>query len=372
VLILARVIAGIIDGIFVLTYVLCVGFTATYFGIASKDSPALSAFDCLFILLYYGCLDARAWGGGTIGKRLCRLVVGTDYSPSVPLYRSFARTAVKLGVPVLVFKVGADVAFFHGFIGAVVVFAALLLIPTSVITGQGLIGIHDSVAGTWVASLKSKVPPVMQGGRLRHLRLTIITTAVLSLSVAAWLRSFAGVRELSFGSLVKSSSGFCEVEKDFLTGNGSELIRPFVQHIAILPSAWEFPTDYDRSYSKVPADIAKEFRGRKGAGVIVIELTSRGSDQRILESALLDRIVSVTLPRLLMQGDLPAFVWVAFDSKSTLGPVSIDEAHTCVIMVRSYPADRKQMQVMLAEPSDHRFVAAGIGMAGFTMTNVPF
>jgi hypothetical protein len=69
---------------------------------------------------------------------------------------------------------------------------------------------------------------------------------------------------------------------------------------------------------------------------------------------------------------VPTFIWLAFDTKSSFGPLTLDEVRTCVMMIRRHAAEREKVEVMLAEPSDHRFVFFGFEMSGFTVAKSPF
>ena len=330
----------------------------------------MSASVFAFLFLYYGCLEAGVCGGGTVGKRLCGLMVANDKGFPVPIYRSISRTAVKFGVPVLLFKVGSDVALSWVFIGTAMIVAALLAVPVSVIVGRGSVGFHDCAAATCVKRFRD-VGAIRPTGAGWHVSLAIIIVAAVSLSVTAWLRSLIPLNNLSFRSVVEANTQTGEIEKEFLSGWGSETIRPFVRHITILPSAWEVPTDFTRSYTKVPDEVVSQFRRSHGAAVIGVELDGNAVDQRLLEQALIERVIQVCVPRLVAIQDTPTFIWLAFHTKSIYGPLTLDEVHTSVMMIRRDGSERQKLQVMLAEPSDHRFVFFGIQMSGFTVTKLP-
>jgi uncharacterized RDD family membrane protein YckC len=315
-LILLRGLAATIDAAFVLTYAFCVSFVVTYFGFVKQNSPALSASVFAFLLLYYGCLDAGISGGGTVGKRLCGLIVANDKNFPIPIYRSIGRTAVKVGIPVLLFKLGGNVAMFRApFIGTATMIAALIAVPVSVIVGRGSFGFHDYAATTCIARL-TRVGPIRRMEGRRYVSLVLIIVAAVSLSMTAWLRSLIPLNNLTLRSFVDANTQTGEIEKEFLRGKGSELVRPFVRHIAMLPSAWDFPTDYTKSYTKVPEEWASEFRNTRGAGVIAIELGRNAVEQRFLEQALLQRVMQIWLPRL---GHVPR----SCGSRSIRNPASV-------------------------------------------------
>src|ERR1019366_2172560 len=124
-------------------------------------------------------------------------------------------------------------------------------------------------------------------------------------------------------SFVSQADPGVEIAKEILLGKGSEEIRPFVLHITIQPSVHEFPTDYSNSYTKIPPEIVTELRGNQGAALVIVEVSEQGASQQILRSAIMERIASVGVPKLVPLQNLPTFIWVAFAVKSTFGPLQL-------------------------------------------------
>src|ERR1035437_8654445 len=369
-LILRRGFAAAFDLFLVLSYLFSMSFTTSTFDLVSKDSPTLSALDIAFLLLYYGCLDSGCCGAGTIGKRVFGLEVLMREGRPLPLYLSMARTVLKVGLPFLLFKLAADLVFIQPFIGIAAVFAAVLILPISVVVGKGIVGIHDRWIGTYVLMRGSKYLRVPDTGV--YLLLTVFTTAVVALSMSAWVRSLGGVKPVSLRSFANAADQSVETAKEILLGKDSEAIQPFVKNVTIMPSIKEFPTDYSTSYTKVPSEIATELRGKRGAALVIVEVSRQGFAQHILRSAVIDRIVSVGLSKLVSETDLPTFIWIALDVKSTFGPVVLHEVNVCILIIRKPAAEPSKLEIKLAEPSANRFVWVGFSMPGFTVAQAPF
>ena len=314
-LIVIRAFAAAFDLLFAMSYLFSVSFTLSTIGPVPKDSPILSAVDIAFFLLYYGCLDSGCCGAGTVGKRVLGLEVRTADGSALPLYLSLARTALKFGLPLCLFKLATDLVLIKGFIGVAAALAAMVFLPISVVVGKGTVGLHDILTRTCVLRRGGEYSPVRD--RSVYLLTTALATFILALSTSAWIRSMIGLNQTDLRSVANAIDPSAELAKEIVSGKGSEAIRPFVRNVEITPSIEEFPTDYSTSFTKVPPGIVTDLQSKQGAAMVTVELSERGFAQFILRSAIVDRVASVGIPKLVSQRDLPTFIWVAFDAPLT-------------------------------------------------------
>jgi hypothetical protein len=360
-LILIRGLAAVFDLAFVLSYLFSVSFAASIIGFAPENSPTLSALDFAFPLLYYGCLDSGFCGAGTIGKRLFGLEVHMGEGRTLRLYVSLARTALKIGLPVLAFVLAGDIVLTKGFIGIAAMLGAVVALPISVLVGRGAVGVHDRLLGTYVSRRGSKA---FQPREWRmYWLVTVLATAAVALPSSAFISRLTSLKP-SNTAIVNALDPETEIIKEILFGKGSEEIRPFVSRIRILPSAWEFPTDYSKSYTKVPPEIVAELRGKQGAALVIVEISKREAAQQILRSAIVNRIASVGAPKLVSPKDLPTFLWLAFEVKSTFGPLELTEADYSILILRRQRANPDRFDIGIAEPSPNHIVAIQTNFLG--------
>jgi uncharacterized RDD family membrane protein YckC len=356
-LILRRGLAAIFDLAFVLSYLFSVSFTAPIIGFAPKNSPVLTALDFAFPLLYYGCLDSGFCGAGTIGKRLFGLEVHTGEGRTLRLYVSLARTVLKFGLPLLAFGLAGSIVFTKGFIGIAATLGAVVALPISVLVGRGAIGVHDRLLGTYVSRSGSKASQPREW-RI-YWPMTALATAAVAFPISAFITRPFSLKPTSTTEIVNEVEPEVEIAKEIMFGKGSEEVRPFVSRIEVVPSAWEFPTDYSKSYAKVPPEIVAELRGKQGAALIIVEVSEQAASQQMLRSAIIERIASAGAPLLVSPKDLPTFLWIAFAVKSTFGPLELTQADYSILILKRYRTNTNQLEIGVAEPSPNRIVAVG-------------
>ena len=372
-LIFIRGLAAVFDLAFVLSYLLCVSFAASTLGLASKDSPTMYALDFAFPLLYYGCLDSARFGAGTIGKRLFGLEIRLPGGRPIPLYLSLVRTVLKLALPVLAFTLAGSLVLIPGwgFMGIVALFAALLVFPVSLVFGNGAVGLHDRLVGTYVSRRGASEEPRGRDWRAYWLW-TMLATAAVAFPASAFIRNLTGPKPLDLRSFANQSEPKAELAKELWLGKGSESIRPFVQQITIMPSIAEFPTDYGQSYSKLPQQIVDALRGNRGTALIIVYCSKQGYSQHNLRSAVIDRIAQVAAPKLIFMEDLPTFIWLAFAVESTFGPVILTQSEYGILIARKHGSDPRKIELTFAEPSEHRATGLSFRISGVTFSHVPF
>jgi hypothetical protein len=297
-------------------------------------------------------LDSSFGGSGTIGKRLFGLEVRSRRGSSIPFYAALARTVLKLGVPVVVFKIGVTWTFKHPSIGGLaVVLAAFLILPVSITVGSGSVGLHDVLTQTCVAGRGLMKRGTATG--LRYWVISLLATVIVALTLAASIKnSVWGYSELpGFRTVAKVSTPFVDVAKEILYGEGSEEIRPFVKDLQIMPSLETFPEEFQESFTKVPPEFVRQMHGQRGELEVRIEVTENGFASYSLQSSLIQRVLAVFLPSV-VSGEVPQFVWLRIGVRKTFGPIQLVRGNTCILLGRR-GTDGHMIEMRIAEPDNN-------------------
>jgi hypothetical protein len=312
---------------------------------------------------HYALLDSSFGGSGTIGKRLVNLEVRSRRG-TVPLYLALARTILKLGIPVVLFKIGITLMFKHPSVGGLaIILVAFLILPISIAVGRGSVGLHDALTQTSVARRSLVNRETVTG--LRYWTMSVLATVILALPLAASIKN--GVWGYSplpvFPTVAKVSSPFADVAKELLYGDGSEAIRPFVRDLQVMQTTDLFPDEFQKSFTKVPPELVRQIHGQRGELEVQIEVTERGFASHSLQSALIQRIGTVLLP-LVVPGEVVKFVWLRIGTREIFGPIQLFGGNTCIVLGRRRP-DGRTIEMNIVEPDDNRFYFLSFQLSGF-------
>jgi uncharacterized RDD family membrane protein YckC len=365
-----RLLAGAVDSFLFGSYVLCVCFFASEWGL-SNQIAFFPVFATCTPIIYFALLESDYGGGSTIGKRLFGLVVLDRGLDPLSFYLSSKRAVFKFLIPVILVLAMQRRGPEHLVLRLALLVLAFVIVPVSICVGSGAVGIEDLLAGTIVQFRDRALAPPVQY-RARYLLTVLLVSGALAFPISAALnQTMWGIVLDPFTQIAKKAdSALMPAARAVLDDLKSSDLNRYVDSVCALGAVDPFPDSFKSPMARGIGDLSP-LKGRRPIAAIEVSMTWLGYESDLTRLAVLQRI-AVVLPNFVSQISGPGeFFWVHLSVTNAFGVLLLTKETKHIILYRRSVQRPDSFSAAIIEPDAFFFRDVSLEMVPHSVPRCP-